>query len=79
MSQHVFTSWIQTLQERTSQGMNDPLLLIKPQAANLNMEIHMEGFIKVHKPQTTVGSYVSSTITSSLMGQHQYLYYSRKS
>lgn len=33
------------LQEGTSQGMNGPLLLINPQAANLNMEIHREGFI----------------------------------
>lgn len=33
------------VQERTSQSLNGPLLLINPQAANLNMEIHMEGFI----------------------------------
>lgn len=33
------------VQDRPGQDINDPLLLINPQAANLNMDIHMKGFI----------------------------------
>lgn len=47
---HHVTACLQILepdmvQERTSQGMNGPLLFINSQAVNLKMEIHMEGFI----------------------------------
>lgn len=50
---HHVTACLQILepdmvQERTSQGMNGPLLLINPQTVNLKMEIHMKGFIWVH-------------------------------
>lgn len=53
--------------------MNVPLLLLNPQTANLNMEIHIEGLLCVHEPQTTIGNYVPSTVASASVGLKQHL------
>lgn len=68
---HVSTPQSQAWYRTDQVKISSPLLLINTQTATLNMEIHMKRFMWVHKPQTTVESYVSSTTTSSSAGQHQ--------
>lgn len=68
---HVSTPRSQAWYRTDQVKISSPLLLINTQTATLNMEIHMKRFMWVHKPQTTVESYVSSTTTSSSAGQHQ--------